>query len=206
MSELRNEIISSPSAFIGVDDDGIISFGSGQPDLPPPKQIFDNLNRPRLLKYGYIQGEERLRTLLADEYQDSKASDFVITNGASEALDLVFRAIFQIHGKVKVLICSPYYYSYPPIVSLAGHTAVYTSLRDGKIDLEDFKAKIKDVKVVIINSPSNPTGRVEELATLREIEKLTSKQGAYIVTDEVYRELIYERENYLIKGNNVITI
>ncbi|MBX4191884.1 pyridoxal phosphate-dependent aminotransferase [Candidatus Parcubacteria bacterium] len=198
--------ITSPAAFIGLNDTGIISFGSGQPDLPPPEAIFKHLETPRLFKYGLIKGDEELRSLLAKEYPGAEAEDFVITNGASEALDLVFRAIYQLHGKVGVLVCKPYYYSYPPIIELAGLKPVYTNLIEGKIDLKDFEKKLKSVKVVLINSPSNPTGRVEEMETLKAIEKLCAKHGVYIISDEVYKDLIYERENYLLKGAQVITI
>lgn len=202
----KRQKISSPSTFIGMDGNDIISFGSGQPDLMPPKQIFTNLERTRLFKYGPIKGDLHLREALAKEYPNAKSEDFVITNGASEALDLVFRAIHAMHGKVKVLVCQPYYYSYPPIVEYAGLTPVYTQLKEGRIDMEDFKKKISGVKAVLINSPSNPTGRVEDLETLRAIEKITTKLGVYVISDEVYKDLIYERENYLIKGRYVITI
>jgi aspartate aminotransferase len=198
--------IESPASFIGVNGKGVISFGSGQPDLPPPAHIFKKLDTPRLFKYGLIQGDEALRTALAKEYPGARAKDFVITNGASEALDLVFRAIHELEGAVGVMICRPYYYSYPPIVQFAGLKPVYTQLKKGKIDLEDFKKKLPHVKAVLINSPSNPTGRVEELATLREIEKLCAKRQVYIISDEVYKDLIYGRENYLLKGSHVITI
>ncbi|MDE1924649.1 MAG: pyridoxal phosphate-dependent aminotransferase [Patescibacteria group bacterium] len=198
--------IKSPASFIGVNGDHVISFGSGQPDLLPPKEIFKNLETPRLFKYGLVQGDEALREALAREYPAAKARDFVVTNGASEALDLVFRAIHEMHGKVKVLVCRPYYYSYPPVIELAGLEPVYTDLKEGKIDLEDFKKKVRGVKAVLINSPSNPTGRVEDLDTLRAVEKLCAKLGVYVISDEVYKDLIYERENYLIKGKHVITI
>ncbi len=198
--------ITSPSFFIGVDGDGIISFGSGQPDLPPPKEIFQDFKDGRLFKYGLVQGDTDLRQALSGEYPGAKKEDFVITNGASEALDLVFRAIYQKHGQVKVLLGRPYYYSYPPLIERAGHIPVFTDLIDGKIDIDDFKLKVKDVKVVLINSPSNPTGRVEDLKTLKDIEKITAGQGTYVISDEVYKDLIYERENYLIQGEHVITI
>jgi aspartate aminotransferase len=189
-----------------MDGNGIISFGSGQPDLAPPKEIFKNLGRSRLFKYGLIKGDIGLREALSKQYPGAEAEDFVITNGASEALDLVFRSIYRMHGKVKVLLCRPYYYSYPPIVEFAGLEPVYTDLKEGKIDIKDFEKKIKTVKAVLVNSPSNPTGRVEELATLRMIEKITAKLGVYVISDEVYKDLIYERENYLLKGGHVITI
>ncbi len=198
--------INSPSAFIGIQGVGYISFGSGQPDLPPPAGIFKNLEDRRLFKYGMIQGEPKLRAALAKEYPGARAEDFVITNGASEALDLVFRAIHEMHGKAKVLLCEPYYYSYPPIVELAGLIPVYTKLKEGRIDIEDFKKKIRGCKAVLINSPSNPTGRIEAIPTLHEIEKITKKLGVYVISDEVYKDLIYERGNYLIKGSHVITV
>jgi len=206
MQSTNHKLINSPAAFIGVEGEDIISFGSGQPDLPPPAQIFENLQAHRLFKYGLIQGEISLRQELANEYPKASSDDFVITNGASEALDLVFRTIRQKYGRVKVLVCRPYYYSYPELIKLAGLTPVYTDLENGHMNLDDFKQKVKDVKVVLINSPSNPTGRVEVMDTLKSIEKITADLGVYVVSDEVYKDLIYVRQNYPIKGNHVITI
>lgn len=195
--------LKSPADFIGKQGPGVISFGSGQPDLPPPDEMFANVHIRKDLRYGLIQGEVNLREALAKEYPGSTADNFVITNGASEALDLIFRA----WGKgQKVLLPRPYYYSYPPIIEMAGMVPVYTDLVKGRIDIEDFKKKVKGCKAVLINSPSNPTGRVESIETLKEIEKITAELGVYVVSDEVYKDLIYERENYHIKGNHVITV
>lgn len=198
--------ITSPAFFIGLDGNGIISFGSGQPDLSPPKQIFKDLENERLFKYDLIQGDKQLRQALAAEYPGARAENFVVTNGASEALDLIFRTIYQLHGKVKVLLGRPYYYSYPLIVRLAGLEPIYTDLVEGRIDPDDFKKKVGGIKAALINSPSNPTGRIEALPTLRLIEQLTAKNGTYVISDEVYKDLIYERENYLIKGHQVLTV
>jgi len=109
-------------------------------------------------------------------------------------------------GKGKVLLPKPYYYSYPHIVRLAGMQPVYTQLKKGRIDIDDFRKKISECKAVLINSPSNPTGRVERIQTLKKIEKITSELGVYVISDEVYKELIYERENYILKGRHVITV
>ncbi len=193
--------------FIGMSGKDIISFGSGEPDLPPPKRVFRAMSRYRDFRYGLIQGNLNLRKALAKEYSKSTADNFVITNGASEALDLTLRAISKIgRKKNRILLPRPYYYSYPLLVKFAGMKPVYTNLIDGRIDFNDFKKKIKDCKAVIINSPSNPTGRVESMKTLKKIEKLTSDLGVYVLSDEVYKDLIYVRENYLIKGSHVITV
>lgn len=198
----------SPSMFIGLEGDDIISFGSGQPDLPPPKEVYEVLPEYRDFKYGLIQGQTNLREALSGQYPNSNADNFVITNGASEALDLTLRTIARIENKNKnkVLLPRPYYYSYPNCVRFADMEPVFTDLVKGRIDFDDFEKKVKDCKAVIINSPSNPTGRVESMETLKKIEKLTCDLGVYVLSDEVYKDLIYVRENYLIEGSHVITI
>ncbi len=194
--------LKSPAVFIGKQGNGVISFGSGQPDLPPPKEAIEGIDIRKDLRYGLIQGSCALREALSKEYPNSTAENFVITNGASEALDLIFRS----WGKGKVLVPRPYYYSYPVVIALAGMECVYTDLIDGRINIDDFKKKIKGCKAVLINSPSNPTGRVESMETLKEIEKITAELGVYVISDEVYKDLIYERENYHIEGKYVITV
>ena len=198
----------SAATFIGVSGKDIISFGSGQPDLAPPKRVYKALSQCKDFKYGLIQGKIKLREALAKQYPKSTADNFIITNGASEALDLTLRVLSKIDNKKKnkVLLPRPYYYSYPFLVKYAGMTPVYTNLVNGRVDFNDFKKKAKECKAVIINSPSNPTGRVESMETLKKIEKLTNDLGIYVLSDEVYKDLIYIRENYLIKGPHVVTI
>ena len=194
----------SPSMFIGKEGDGIISFGSGQPDLPPPREIYNDLSKFNNFKYGLVQGDENLRMSLAKWYPNSDKDNFVVTNGASEALDLVFRIIAK-NGK-KILVHKPYYYSYPELIKASGMEPVYTETIDGKINLEDFKEKVKYCDAVLINSPCNPTGRIQNIDTLKEIEKITSELNIPIISDEVYKDLIYERDNYFLSGPHVITI
>jgi aspartate/methionine/tyrosine aminotransferase len=74
----------SQSVFIGKQGNGIISFGSGQPDLSPPREAAEELDIRRDLRYGLIQGEAPLREALAAEYPTSStAADFITTNGVS---------------------------------------------------------------------------------------------------------------------------
>jgi len=198
----------SPSSFIGVEGKDIISFGSGQPDLPPPREVFEKTREFREYKYGLIQGQKKLREALVEQYPGSTPDSFVITNGASEAIDLTLRALYLNKDikKKKILIPKPYYYSYPILASNALLEPVFTELNNGRIDIEDFKKKFDQCCAVLINSPSNPTGRIESIDTLKEIENLSNDNGAYIISDEVYKDLIYERENYLIEGPKVITV
>ena len=201
---MKNQKITSPSFFIGKTNDNLISFGSGQPDLPPPDAVYDILPTYRDFKYGLIPGMIQLREALAKQYPQARADDFVVTNGASEALDLSLRALYE--PGAKVLVPCPYYYSYPHNVRLAQMEAVYYDLEKGKINWEILKEQMKEVKVILINSPSNPTGTIQEVDVLQKIEKLAAELGVYIISDEVYKDLIYTRQNYLIQGDHVLTI
>lgn len=197
-------MIDSPAFFIGKEGGDLISFGSGQPDLPPPEEIYSVLSTFRKFKYGLVQGNEELREAISKFYPHAHANQFVITNGASEALDLIIRYIGEVAKKRKFLIPRPHYYSYPHIVKLAGLEVEYYDLEKGKIDLDDFRKKCEGCAGVLINSPSNPTGMVQEVETLKEIEKLT--KDMFVVSDEVYKDIMYTRENYLIQGPKVITV
>lgn len=196
----------SPSMFIGVRGNGIISFGSGQPDLPPPKRVLECRPCYGDFKYGLVAGREELRESLAAEFKKfrAKKEDFVITNGASEALDLAFRAICK--PKDKVLLHVPYYYSYKPLLEMNNFVPSFVQTRKGKIDMDEFEEKVHDVQAVLINSPSNPTGRVQDIKALKVIEKITQDMDIPLISDEVYKDLIYERENYMLSGSHVVTI
>lgn len=194
----------SPADFIGIDDPSIISFGSGQPDLPPPKEVFSCLPTYRDFKYGPVSGLEKLREALAQENIGYDKDHFVITNGASEALDLALRVIARPGDKI--LLHSPYYYSYKPLCEANNLIPVYCTTIKGKIDIDDFKAKVEGCAAVLINSPSNPTGRVQDIETLKVIEEQTRSRGIPLISDEVYKDLIYERVNYNLSGPQVITV
>ena len=204
---IMQKFITSPSFFIGKKAENLISFGSGQPDLKPPKEIYEVQlgNFQKAFQYGSIQGELPLREVISREYPHSKAHHFIITNGASEALDLALRHLHS-EGKKTILIPRPYYYSYPYNALYVNMKILHYDLVDGHIELESFKKNLKKCDVVLINSPSNPAGSVQSIDTLKTIEEITQKKGIYVISDEVYKDLIYERKNYLIKGEKVITI
>ena len=197
--------ITGPEFFIGRGDESLISFGSGQPDLPPPKEVYQILKKYKGFKYGLVQGDEALRNALAKKTRGTAAEEYVITNGASEAIDLALRAIAIPKGRV--LLPRPYYYSYPRNVALAGMKPVFCDLdRNGKIDFTSFSRMVRTCRAVIINSPSNPTGTVQDATTLKKIETLCDALGVSLISDEVYKDLVYERKNYSLHGTQVITV
>lgn len=196
----------SPSMFIGVRGKGIISFGSGQPDLPPPKSVLECKAGYDDFKYGLIAGRPELRQQLAVEFRNFGASEdnFVVTNGASEAIDLAFRAILKPGDRI--LFHVPYYYSYKPLAEINHLIPSFVNTIKGKIDIDDFERKVHSANAVLINSPSNPTGRVQDIKTLKIIEKITQDLKIPLISDEVYKDLIYGRENYMLSGSRVVTI
>ncbi len=208
--------ITGPEFFIGRGSNSLapggkelISFGSGQPDLPPPKEAFDILKKYKGFKYGLVQGDEALREALAKKYSGTKKDEYVITAGASEAIDLALRAIApSSREKIgNVLLPRPYYYSYPRNVELAGMKPVFSDLDSGgKIDFEDFSKRVRSCRGVIVNSPSNPTGTVQDVSVLKKIEKITKELGVHVISDAVYKDLVYGKEKYVLKGGHVITV
>ncbi len=197
--------ITSPAFFIGREEKGLISFGSGQPDLPPPKEVFKVLPHYHAFRYGLVQGQINLREDLSKEYPGSTKDDFIITNGASEALDLSIRYIAK-HGGKKILIHRPYYYAYPKLVELAGMKPVFTELVAGKIDIGDFEEKFKQCDGAIINSPCNPAGTVQDHSIMRAIEKLSRDLNKFVISDEVYKDIIYVKNKYQMKGQKIIRV
>jgi aspartate/methionine/tyrosine aminotransferase len=129
----------SPANFIGASQKGIISFGSGQPDLAPPLEVFNGLLTHKTFKYGPVAGQDNLREALAKENPPFTKDHFVITNGASEALDLIFRVLAK--PKDKILLHTPYYYSYYALLKLNNFEPILVNTIKGKIDIEDFKKK-----------------------------------------------------------------
>ena len=192
-----------PSTFLGKNQ-GYITFGAGQPDLPPPKEVYSDMHCPTF-QYGLIQGELPLRDKVAS-YHNIDSDSIVITNGASEALHLSISSLLK--PKDRILLTKPYYYSYPELVRFANASPVFLDLDSGLIDFSDFEQAIhKDkIKAVLLNSPANPTGCVEKASTIKKIESLTSDLGIPFIFDEVYSELIYSGEHYSPRKDNAICL
>ncbi len=195
------EKIDSPTFFIGNQKKRVISFGAGE--LTKDKidlTLFSDIKNG----YGEVQGESKLRELIARENPGTSCDEYIITNGASEALDLVLRSLYIANGKI--LIPRPYYYSYPPSVKLSHMEVMYYSLKKGKIDISDISKLINQCHAIIINSPGNPTGTVQSQEALREIERITQENNKYIISDDIYSHFQYVPSYYSFNSDYVIKI
>ena len=180
---------------------GSINLGLGEPDLPTPdlirraavKVILEEQN-------GYTQhaGLKTLREQIAASYPhlDKNPDRVIVTAGSQEALYLALLTLID-EGD-EVLLPNPGFVAYPTIVRMAGGTAKFYRLprENGfAFDAEDFRRALSPrTKVVVCISPSNPTGRTLSRDDLIAIADAVRDHGAYLISDEIYRELFYTPE------------
>lgn len=123
-------------------------------------------------------------------------NEALITAGASEALYLIFIAF--LNSDEEVMIPSPSYYSYCRQVECIGSKYIEVPvLKDGimKYDIDEFESRITDkTKVILINSPNNPTGYVMSNDELQEIADFAIKHDLVVISDECYEDFLYEGE------------
>ena len=182
---------------------GDISFGLGEPDLPTPDVIRREAIRViQEEQNGYTlqAGLPALRERVAQDYPHLNLStdQVIITAGSQEAMYLALMTLLEAGDEV--LIPNPGFVAYPTITRMAGGLPTFYRLpasRDFSFDLDDFKRQISSkTKVVVCTSPSNPTGRTltsEEMnGMVQAVEE--SGSGAFIISDEIYRELYYTGE------------
>lgn len=178
---------------------GSINLGLGEPDLPTPDVI--RRAAVRVIseeQNGYTShaGLIALREKIAGDYQylNNEAGRIIITAGSQEALYLALLTLVD-EGD-EVLLPDPGFVAYPTIARMAGGEPVYYRLpaaRGFAFDADDFRRALTPrTKVVVCISPSNPTGRVLSKSDLSAIGDALKDHGAYLISDEIYRELYYD--------------
>jgi aspartate/methionine/tyrosine aminotransferase len=179
---------------------GDISFGLGEPDLPTPDVIRREAVRViQEERNGYTlqAGLPALRERVASDYPHLKLSteQVIITAGSQEATYLALMTMVQAGDEV--LIPNPGFVAYPTITRMAGGQPTFYQLpaaSDFSFNLDDFKRQLNSkTKVVICTSPSNPTGRTLTNEELRSMAQAITESGcgAFIISDEIYRDLYY---------------
>jgi aspartate/methionine/tyrosine aminotransferase len=180
---------------------GSINLGLGEPDLPTPDVIRREAARVVVEEQnGYTThaGLPALRERVASDYSHLKLTpeQVIVTAGSQEALYLALLTLVD-EGD-EVLIPDPGFVAYPTIVKMAGGTPKFYKLpasRDFAFDAESFKSALTPkTKVVVCISPSNPTGRVLAREELAAMAGALEGSGAYVVSDEIYRELYFGTE------------
>lgn len=177
---------------------GSINLGLGEPDLPTPNVIREAAVRVITEQQnGYTShaGLPELRKKVAGDYPylDENPERVVITAGSQEALYLALLTL--VDDGDEVLLPNPGFVAYPTIVQMAGGVANFYRMpreRDFGFDADEFRrALTPKTKVVVCISPSNPTGRTLSLDDLVSIGNALRDHDAYLISDEIYRDLYY---------------
>ncbi len=181
--------------------DDIISLGVGEPDFSTPwimrEEAFYHLEKGHT-SYTSNWGLLELRQEISKYLQRynlhyDPSSEILITIGVSEAIDVVLRSI--LNPGDEIIICEPCYVSYQPLAALCDTKLIHldTSVNGFYPTAEQIKAAITPkTKALMLCSPSNPTGRMIPAAELEKIAQLVQEHQIWVLSDEVYCELVYD--------------
>ena len=188
----------------------VCSFSAGEPDFNTPKHIVEAAKAALdagKTRYGPAAGEPRLREAIAQKLQRDNglcygAENILVTNGGKQSLFNLMMTVIEAGDEV--LIPAPYWLSYPQMVKLAEGTPVIlpTTIENGfKISPEQLRQAITPhTKLLIFNSPSNPTGMVYSPDEVRAIAAVAVETGIWILADEIYEKILYDGAQHLSMG------
>jgi len=179
-----------------------INLSQGFPDFPVSEKLIELIHRN--MKEGHNQyapspGVVSLRKIIAEviskTYQrpTNPETEVTITDGGTEALFSVIAALVS-QGD-EVIVFDPAYDSYDPAIRLNGGIPIHINLNPPKfaIDWEEVKLKITSrTRMIMINTPHNPSGAVLSEADLRALEEIALNHGIIVLSDEVYERIIFE--------------
>ena len=181
----------------------VISYAAGEPDFATPAHIVEAavkaVRDPKNHRYTPAAGLPVLREAIAaktlrDSGTEVEASQVVVTNGGKQAVYQAFAVL--VDAGDEVLVPSPYWTTYPEAIKLAGGVMVEVfagAEQDYKVTVDQLAAAKTDrTKVLLMVSPSNPTGSVYTDDELRAIGEWAEAEGLWVITDEIYQNLTYD--------------
>lgn len=181
----------------------VISYAAGEPDFPTPAHIVEAAAKavldPKNHRYTPAVGLPDLREAIAQKtLRDSgtqiSANQVVVTNGGKQAVYQAFAVLLDAGDEV--LLPTPYWTTYPEAIALAGGKTVnvFAGSEQGyKVTVEQLdKAKTARTKVLLMCSPSNPTGAVYSKEEIAAIGTWAHQNDLWVITDEIYQNLAYD--------------
>lgn len=182
----------------------ILSFSAGEPDFDTPEPI--KLAAKAALdegftKYTQVAGIPELKQAIAKKLQRENSLHYepkqiLVSNGAKQSLFNVFQAL--IDKGDEVIIPSPYWVTYPELVTYSGGSNVFieTNEQNGfKITASSLRQAITSkTKALVLTTPSNPTGMVYTRQELESIAQVLQGSGIVVIADEMYEKLLYDEE------------
>ncbi|MET7452760.1 pyridoxal phosphate-dependent aminotransferase [Streptomyces sp. NPDC005574] len=189
---------------------GAINLGQGFPDTDGPEEIREAavraLREGRGNQYPPGPGVPELRAAITAHQERRYGlsydpdSEVLVTAGATEAVAAALLALVEPGDEVVAL--EPYYDSYAACIAMAGGTRVPVTLRphEGsfRLDLDELRAAVTDrTRLLLVNTPHNPTGTVLTRAELRAIAELAVERDLLVITDEVYEHLVFDAAEHV---------
>jgi aspartate/methionine/tyrosine aminotransferase len=181
----------------------VIGFGAGEPDFPTPGYVVEAAveacRDPRNHRYTPAGGLPELKAaIVAKTKRDSglevEPANVLVTNGGKQAVYEAFATLLDPGDEV--IVPAPYWTTYPEAIRLAGGVPVDVladETQDYKVTPDQLEAARTDrTKVLLFNSPSNPTGAVYDRAETEAIGRWAAEHGLWVVTDEIYEHLVYD--------------
>ena len=181
---------------------GAVNLGQGFPDFAVPQRLVDELDRAMRAghnQYAPMTGVAPLRQAIAEKVlrcygrEVDPDTEITVTSGATEALFNAIHAV--VRPGEEVIVLDPAYDSYEPAIELAGARAVHVALdpRTFAVDWARVRAAITPrTRLLIINSPHNPSGAMLEEADLRALADLLRDTGIFLISDEVYEHIVFD--------------
>lgn len=183
----------------------VIGFGAGEPNFPTPAHIvaaaIDAASDPKNHKYTIAKGLPELRAAIAEKTKADSGvvvdpDNIIVTNGGKQAVFQAFVSLLD--DGDEVILPAPYWTTYPEAITLCGGVPVEVfagSDQDYKVTVDQLEAARTDrTKVLLLCSPSNPTGSVYTPDELRAIGEWALDNGIWVISDEIYEHLIYAGE------------
>ena len=191
--------ITAKAKAMRADGIDVIGFGAGEPDFDTPDYIkasaIEAIN-DGFTKYTAASGIPELKDAVAEKFRrdnglDYKQSEVTIGCGAKHIIYNIFQVVCDPGDEV--LIPSPFWVSYPEQVRLAGGTPKIVDTTDFKMSAEQFEAAVTPkTKMLVLNSPSNPTGAVYDRGELEAIGEVALRHRILILSDECYEKILYD--------------
>lgn len=189
----------------------VCSFSAGEPDFDTPAHIKAAAAKALdsgKTKYGPAAGEPKLREAIAQKLKTDNGLNYqsenvIVTNGGKHSLFNLMLAL--IDPGDEVIFGSPYWLSYPEMVTLAGGNSVILTTdatTDYKVTPEQLRQAITPkTKLFILNSPSNPTGMVYTPDEIKALAQVIVDADIYVVSDEIYEKILYDGAEHISIGS-----
>jgi aspartate aminotransferase len=179
----------------------VVDFTAGEPDSSTPehiKQAGIRAIESNKTRYTAVEGTIELREAIAAQASKRlgvayQSGQVLVSCGAKHSLYNIFQAICD--PQDEVIVFSPYWVSYPPMVRLAGGVPVIVPTRcedQFQPNLDAVRASLSPrTRAIVVNSPSNPTGVVIRRACLEGLARLAAERDLFLISDEIYSELVF---------------